>query len=48
VVVCSHEPQCGLVLGRRHVLQPEQVERFQFLAKLGRLDRGEPVVCVVQ
>ena len=46
--VFADQPERGLVLGRGHVLQPEQVEGLERLAQLGRLDRGQPVVRVVQ
>ena len=46
--VLADQAQRLLVLGRGAVLEPEQVVRLQGLAQLGGLDRGHPVVPVVQ
>ena len=48
VVCCPDQAQGLLVLGRGAVLEPEQVVGFQRLAQLRGLDRGHPVVPVVQ
>ncbi|MNW62447.1 hypothetical protein D3C74_405780 [compost metagenome] len=44
----ADQSQRLLVLARGAVLEPEQVIGFQRFAQLGSLDRGHPVVAVVQ
>jgi len=46
--VLSNDPEALLVFGRRRILHPEQPVRLQRFAKTRRLDRGQPVVYVVQ
>ena len=46
--VLADQPEALLVLGRRRVLQPEQVVRLERLAEPRRLDRRQAVVHVVQ
>ena len=46
--VLADQAEIRLVLGRRRVLHPEQVERLECLAEPRGLDRRQPVVHVVQ
>ena len=44
----ADQAEVRLVLGRRRILHPEQVERLECLAQPRGLDRRQPVVHVVQ